>query len=117
MARDSGVEEPGAQGRDGVAGRSGACGQSGVAGQSGASVQAGVVRPVGDRLDSGHLRTRLCGLLQEDDPDRPLDSLETVVVTAFLTKRAPDREIPTPPDAPRTIEGWVTWAARHSSGS
>lgn len=86
-------------------------------GDQGTRCRSGAVRPVGDRLNSDHLRTRLCGLLQEDDPDRPLDSLETVVVTAFLTKRLPDREFPTPPDAPKTVEGWVTWAVRRSSGS
>ncbi|MFE3326092.1 hypothetical protein [Streptomyces sp. NPDC059176] len=63
------------------------------------------------------LRARLCALLQEDDPERTLDSLEQVVVAAWFTKRTSDGEVPALPDAPRTVEGWVTWAARRSSAS
>lgn len=76
-------------------------------------------RPPGGGLPAGpdDLRARLCALLQEDDPERTLDSLEQVVVTAWFTKRTSEREVPGLPDAPKTIEGWVTWAARRSSAS
>jgi hypothetical protein len=62
------------------------------------------------------VRAALASLLQESDPDRPLDSLETVVVLTHLA----DRALPlpaSPQDRPTTIEGWVAWVARHSHGS
>ncbi|MFI8831114.1 hypothetical protein ACIGPN_08835 [Streptomyces afghaniensis] len=64
------------------------------------------------------LRAGLTALLQESDPHRQLDSLENVVVRAYFTKRIPEAGVvPGPADAPKTIEGWVTWAVRRSSGS
>ncbi|AWT44905.1 MULTISPECIES: hypothetical protein [Streptomyces] len=63
------------------------------------------------------LQEELAGLLQEDDPRRRLDSLETVVVLSYFARQAPGRTLPELPDAPRTIEGWVTWADQRSSAS
>ncbi|MBN3932621.1 hypothetical protein IQ279_23900 [Streptomyces verrucosisporus] len=65
----------------------------------------------------GSLREDLSRLLQEGDPHRPLDSLEVVVVRGFLTQRLPRLDTPAPGDVPKTIEGWVTWAERHSAAS
>lgn len=76
--------------------------------------QPGAAHPA-DR--PGELRARLSALLQESDSHRPLDSLESVVVRGFFAKRVPEGEVPGLSDAPTTIEGWVTWAVRHSSGS
>lgn len=60
------------------------------------------------------LRTRLCNLVQEEDPHRPLDSLESVVVRAYLT----DQGFGAPAEfGPRTIEEWVAWAGQPSSVS
>jgi hypothetical protein len=70
--------------------------------------------------DPVRLRGELADLLQETDPDRPLDSLETVVVLSFLRGRGlvPAGFRPEPgEDRPRTIEGWVAWAARRSLAS
>ena len=63
---------------------------------------------------SDDLRARLCDLVQEDDPHRPLDSLESVVVRAYLT----DQGFGAPAESgPRTIEEWAAWAGRRSSVS
>lgn len=66
--------------------------------------------------DIGALRRELRDLLQENDDGRALDSLENVVVLTYLNDRAL-----APPAAadtrPSTIEGWLTWVARHSPGS
>jgi hypothetical protein len=58
------------------------------------------------------LRHELCQLLQETDPHRCLDSLETVVVRTHLNQFGLATE-PAAASRPLTIEGWVTWAARH----
>jgi hypothetical protein len=67
-------------------------------------------------MDATQLGETLSHLLQETDPHRPLDSLETVVVLTYLG----DRGIALPNAAaqghPKTIEGWVTWVADHSVG-
>ncbi|MEU6714636.1 hypothetical protein ABZ897_24470 [Nonomuraea sp. NPDC046802] len=62
------------------------------------------------------VRQDLHDLLQESDPRRPLDSLETVVVLSYLDKNQLDAgdEVA---DRPQTIEGWVAWVARHSPDS
>ncbi|GGW61386.1 hypothetical protein [Streptomyces xantholiticus] len=65
----------------------------------------------------GSLRDSLSRLLQEEDPHRPLDSLEVVVVRGFLTQRLSHLASPAQGDVPKTIEGWVTWAERHSADS
>jgi hypothetical protein len=65
------------------------------------------------RPDPAALRTELAALLQEDDPHRRLDSLESVVIGSYLTNRALAPALPVRP--PTTIEGWVTWVARHSA--
>jgi hypothetical protein len=59
------------------------------------------------------LRGELESLLQETDPRRPLDSLETVVVLTYLRNR---QLLPSGggEEPPRTIEGWLAWAALHS---
>ena len=58
----------------------------------------------------------LAELLQERDADRPLDSLETVVVLTYLRERL-GLAAPPGPDSPSTIRGWVEWAGLHSSDS
>jgi hypothetical protein len=68
---------------------------------------------------AGHparLREQLSALLQEPDEHRPLDSLEVVVVHAYLNRHGIATEVPGE-ERPRTIEGWVTWAVRHSRDS
>jgi len=63
---------------------------------------------------SDDLRTHLSHLVQEEDPHRALDSLESVVVRAYLTSQgygAPAE------GGPRTIEGWVAWVGQRSSVS
>jgi len=67
------------------------------------------------RPDPAALRTELAALLREHDPHRPLDSLESVVIGSYLTNRALAPALPA--DLPTTIEGWVTWVARHSVSS
>jgi hypothetical protein len=67
--------------------------------------------------EAAALRAELAGLLQEDDPQRRLDSLETVAVLTYFARHAPGRTLPELPDAPRTIEEWVTWADPRSSVS
>jgi len=62
------------------------------------------------------LRADLGALLQEQDPHRPLDSLEVVVVQSYLNRHGVGAAAPAE-DRPRTIEGWVTWAVRHSRDS
>jgi hypothetical protein len=62
------------------------------------------------------LRAELADLLQEEDPHRPLDSLEAVVVHSYLHRHGVGAGAPAA-DRPRTIEGWVTWAVRHSRDS
>ncbi|HVV20617.1 MAG TPA: hypothetical protein VHF06_14370 [Pseudonocardiaceae bacterium] len=62
------------------------------------------------------LRAGMIAALRESDPQRRLDSLETVVVMTFLTNRG----IAVPgagQQRPDTIEGWVRWAGRLSSAS
>lgn len=63
--------------------------------------------------DLSWLRGELEGLLQETDPRRPLDSLETVVVVTYLRNR---QLLPPHVDGerPATIEGWLAWVALHS---
>jgi hypothetical protein len=58
----------------------------------------------------------LMELLQERDPDRRLDSLETVVVVTYLREHL-SRAVEVGPDSPHTIRGWVTWADRLSWNS
>lgn len=71
--------------------------------------------------ESADLRGKLQQLLQETDPHRQLDSLESVVVLTYLANQlaAPDGPAPDGPaqDRPKTIEGWVAWAAKHSFDS
>ncbi|HEX4703842.1 MAG TPA: hypothetical protein VH352_17055 [Pseudonocardiaceae bacterium] len=67
------------------------------------------------RPDVGHLRRELRDLLQENDDERQLDSLETVVVLTYLNERA--LAPPTAGTRPHTIEGWLTWVGRHSPDS
>ncbi|MFI5931971.1 hypothetical protein [Actinoplanes sp. NPDC051494] len=63
---------------------------------------------------SDDLRARLSDLVQENDPHRPLDSLESVVVRAYLT----DQGYGAPAEGgPRNIEEWAAWADRRSSVS
>ena len=66
--------------------------------------------------ESADLRGKLQQLLQETDSHRQLDSLESVVVLTYLANQiaAPDEPAQ---DRPKTIEGWVAWAARHSFDS
>jgi hypothetical protein len=66
--------------------------------------------------DPSRLRSDLATLLQESDPDRPLDSLETVVVQTYLTNHGLAAGGLTE-DRPRTIEGWITWVAQRSLDS
>ncbi|SCF35178.1 hypothetical protein GA0074695_5940 [Micromonospora viridifaciens] len=55
---------------------------------------------------SDDLRAQLTHLLQEEDPHRTLDSLESVVIRTYLTNEG----YGTPAeDGPLTIEGWVAW--------
>lgn len=63
--------------------------------------------------DLSWLRGELESLLQETDPRRPLDSLETVVVLTYLRNR---QLLPSGAgeEPPGTIEGWLAWAALHS---
>jgi hypothetical protein len=59
------------------------------------------------------LRGELESLLQETDPHRPLDSLETVVVLSYLRNRQlMPAEVSD--ERPTTIEGWSAWVALHS---
>lgn len=68
--------------------------------------------------DLGRLRGELADLLQETDPARPLDSLEAVVVLTYLrNQRLVPATAPAGAQRPNTIEGWLTWVARHSPGS
>ncbi|WP_157162879.1 alpha/beta fold hydrolase [Actinoalloteichus spitiensis] len=60
------------------------------------------------------LRAALVDAVNESDPTRRLDSLETVVVLAYLRNTRLVSTPPEPPDRPDTIEGWVTWVARRS---
>jgi hypothetical protein len=62
------------------------------------------------------LRSELHDLLRESNPRRTLDSLETVVVLAYLRNRqlAPAAFVG---QRPTTIEGWLEWVARHSADS
>lgn len=63
------------------------------------------------------LRTDLQYALQETDPHRPLDSLETTVVLAYFAGQGFD--VPADSDdhdLPTTIEGWLQWADRSSPG-
>lgn len=77
-----------------------------------------VSEPPSDVLSSPDgLRGHLTELLQEEDPHRPLDSLEAVVVRGFVTRRLPHLDPPAPDETPRTIEGWVTWAVHRSAAS
>jgi aryl carrier-like protein len=62
------------------------------------------------------IRAELTSVLQETDPHRPLDSLETVVVLTRLRRHGLEPDMP-PLERPGTIEGWVTWAVRRSSAS
>ncbi|MFI7637830.1 hypothetical protein [Nonomuraea sp. NPDC049400] len=66
--------------------------------------------------DTTKVRQDLHELLQESDPQRPLDSLETVVVLSYLDKNRLDVGADAA-DRPQTIEGWVAWVARHSPDS
>lgn len=59
------------------------------------------------------LGAALHALLRETDPARPLDSLESVAVLAYLTRRGLAPQDPAG-DRPSTIEGWVAWAVRRS---
>ncbi|GIF43476.1 hypothetical protein [Actinoplanes xinjiangensis] len=67
-------------------------------------------------MNPAALRAALGSLLQEPDPHRHLDSLEVVVIRAHLTEHGLPADGPAE-DRPRTIEGWVTWAVRHSRAS
>ena len=63
------------------------------------------------------LRAGLVEVLQETDLRRPLDSLDTTVVLAYLIRhglRYPEDQMDR---CPRTIEGWLTWADRPSPAS
>jgi hypothetical protein len=67
------------------------------------------------RPDLAVLRSELTGLLAESEADRPLDSLESVVVHSYLTDRA---QVPADlAERPTTIEGWVAWVAQHFAAS
>ncbi len=62
------------------------------------------------------LRDELADLLQETDPHRGLDSLETVVVRTHLNQYGLAAGL-SAADCPTTIEGWVTWVAERSPAS
>lgn len=66
-------------------------------------------------VDVNRVRGDLHRLLQERDPRRVLDSLETVVVLAYLKDCGLAVGAGTG-EAPDTIEGWSAWAVRHSRG-
>ncbi|HEY0636609.1 MAG TPA: hypothetical protein VGD67_03095 [Pseudonocardiaceae bacterium] len=72
--------------------------------------------PAGATPGERRLREELTALLQESDPHRPLDSLETVVVRTHLNQYGVVAD-PSAADRPTTIEGWVTWVAERSPGS
>jgi hypothetical protein len=65
---------------------------------------------------SRRLRDELTTLLQETDPHRRLDSLESVVVRTHLRQYGMETDPPAT-GRPTTIEGWVTWVAERSSAS
>lgn len=66
--------------------------------------------------ESQRLRRELAALLQETDPHRCLDSLETVVVRTHLNQYGLAAD-PSAVNRPTTIAGWVTWVAERSSAS
>nr|ADR01086.1 NocK [Nocardia sp. ATCC 202099] len=59
------------------------------------------------------LGAALRALLRENDPARPLDSLESVTALSYLTRKGLAQREPAG-DRPSTIEGWVAWALRRS---
>lgn len=57
----------------------------------------------------------LQSVLRETDTNRRLDSIEVVVVSAYLVRWGLEYPPGVPP--PDTIEGWVEWAVRCSTDS
>ncbi|HKS46438.1 MAG TPA: hypothetical protein VJT49_15265 [Amycolatopsis sp.] len=68
-------------------------------------------------LRNEQLYDELVGALDGVDQARELDSLQAVVVMSYLGDRGFDVDTVELNDRPRTIEGWVQWADRHSSAS
>ena len=58
------------------------------------------------------LRALLAHSLQEENQQRPLDSIEIVTVQAVLTRWG--LQYPDDKPLPQTIEEWVHWAVRFS---
>jgi hypothetical protein len=61
------------------------------------------------------IRAELSHALQETDPLRPLDSLETTIVLAYFTGRGVVVDRNRTKTLPTNMEGWLRWADRHSS--
>ena len=57
----------------------------------------------------------LQSVLQETDPLRQLDSIETVAARAYLSRWG--LEHPNGAQFPQTIKGWVEWAVHYSTDS
>jgi aryl carrier-like protein len=68
-------------------------------------------------MSTKRIHDELVAALGGIDHRLPLDSLQSVAVMSYLRNRGFDVPFAGFANRPRTVEEWVLWAGRHSSGS